>query len=256
MTPLAVRRFGRAEGRRLTCVHGVTAFGGHFAGLAERLGPGFEVVAPDLLGHGDSLRDPPWSIEAHVDALVRAAGDRPGTWVGHSFGGRLALEVAARRPDLVERLVLLDPAVWLPPHVARFVAENSLGARSYASLDEAVERRFEESRLERADGALVAAELAQHLEERGDRLRYRYEQAAVVTAYSELAVRHPAFERARVETLVVLGEDSYLTYEHLEEEHREALGDLLEIATVPGGHTVLWDAPAETAAVVAAFLTR
>lgn len=238
------------------CVHGVTAFGGHFAGLAARLGGGVEVIAPDLLGHGDSPRDPPWSIEAHVAALVEAVGDAPATWLGHSFGARLAIEVAARRPDLVERLVLLDPAVWLPPHVARFAAESSLGIKAYDSIEDAVQRRFGESMLQGADPDLVRGELEQHLVERDGVWRYRYEQAAVVTAFGELASPAPAFAAVCVPTLIVLGQDSYLTYEHLEDAHREALGDLLEVVSVPGGHTLLWDAPEATAAAVARFLAR
>ena len=50
------------------------------------------------------------------------------------------------------------------------------------------------------------------------------------------------------------GEDSYVTYDHLIDAHRAALGDLLQEVTVPGGHTVLWDALDETAAAISAFL--
>jgi hypothetical protein len=54
----------------------------------------------------------------------------------------------------------------------------------------------------------------------------------------------------------VRGEDSYVTYDHLIDAHRAALGDLLQEVTVPGGHTVLWDALDETAAAISAFLRR
>lgn len=256
MTRLALHRFGDESGARLVCVHGVTAFGGHFADLAARLGEGLDVLAPDLLGHGDSPHEPPWSIDAHVEALLETVDDAPATWLGHSFGARLAIEVAARCPERVERLVLLDPAVWLPPHVARFAAENSLAIKAYDSVDHAVEQRWSESMLHGADRDHVRGELERHLVERGGRWRYRYEQAAVVTAFGELAVPPPPFTGARVPTLIVLGQDSYLTYEHLEDEHRDALGDLLEVVSVPGGHTLLWDAPEATAAAVASFLAR
>lgn len=256
MPRLAVHRFGDPDGERLVCLHGVTAFGGHFGDLAARLGPRYDLVAPDLLGHGASPHEPPWSIAAHVDALLASVADRPGAWLGHSLGARLALEVAARAPELVERLVLLDPAVWLPPHVARFAAENSLGIKAYDSIDHAVERRWSESMLHDADRDQVRRELEQHLVERDGLWRYRHEQAAVVTAFGELATPPPPFSAARVPTLIVLGQDSYLTYEHLVDEHREALGDLLEVVSVPGGHTLLWDAPEATAAAVAAFLAR
>ena len=65
----------------------------------------------------------------------------------------------------------------------------------------------------------------------------------------------PPFEAVRVPTLLVLGEQSYLPYDHLLDAHRGALGDLLEVVTVPGGHSVLWDALDETATAVGRFLT-
>jgi pimeloyl-ACP methyl ester carboxylesterase len=58
----------------------------------------------------------------------------------------------------------------------------------------------------------------------------------------------------RLPTLLVLGEQSYLPYDHLLDAHRTALGHLLEVVVVPGGHSVLWDAPDETAAAIRAFL--
>jgi pimeloyl-ACP methyl ester carboxylesterase len=59
-----------------------------------------------------------------------------------------------------------------------------------------------------------------------------------------------------VPTLLVLGSDSYLPYDHLLDDHRAALGDLLEVVVVPGGHTVLWDALEETTAAVTRFVGR
>jgi hypothetical protein len=52
----------------------------------------------------------------------------------------------------------------------------------------------------------------------------------------------------------VLGEDSYIPYDHLLDAHTAALGDLLEVVRVPGGHTVLWDAFEETATALERFL--
>ena len=107
------------------------------------------VIAPDLLGHGSSPYEPPWSIDEHVRLLLEAVGDEPAAWIGHSFGGRLAFEVAGRRPELVERLVLLDPAILIDPEIALLVAEKDRRDRSYASFEEGIERRFVESLLTR-----------------------------------------------------------------------------------------------------------
>lgn len=254
MRALHVRRFGDERAPSLVCLHGVTSWGGHFEALAGRLAPSHQVLAPDLLGHGDSPREPPWRIADHRESLDASLGRDVRLWLGHSFGGRLAFEHAATHPAAVDRLVLLDPAILLPPHVALWAAENARPERRYTSFEEAIDRRYEESQLHGAPRPLVEAELRGHLAEEADAWRYRYTQSAVVAAYGEMATEPPPFDAVRIPTLLVLGGDSYLPYHHLLDAHTSALGDLLEVVTVPGGHTVLWDALEETAAAVARFL--
>jgi lipase len=253
---LALYEWGDPGSPRVVCLHGVRNHGRHFAPLAAGLAD-FHVVAPDLIGHGSSSWEPPWDIARHCDAIVDTVGARESLLIGHSFGGRLAFELAARAPKLVPRLVLLDPAILIPPHVALAAAENARADKSYVSFDELIERRYDESQLHFAPRHLVVEDLAPHVETGDDgRVRYRYCQSAVVAAYGEMASQPPAFAQVRVPTLLVLGEQSYLPYEHLLDAHRAALGDLLELAIVPGGHTVLWDALGETTAAIAAFLDR
>jgi len=254
---LHVESWGDPRAPRVVCLHGVTGHGGGMHRLAERWLSAFHVLAPDLIGHGASPFEPPWSIDEHLDALVATIGTEPGIWIGHSFGGRLAFELAARRPELVERLVLLDPALRIDPEIALHVAEQARGDRSYSSFDEGIDRRFHESVLSRAARDVVAADLEGFLvaDTDGDgRWRYRYSQAAVVASYGEMSAAPPPFEAVRIPTLLVLGEDSYVPYDDFLEAHRKALGDLLEVVTVPGGHTVLWDALDETGEAIAVFL--
>ena len=253
---LHVHEWGPREAPRVVCLHGVTSHGRHFARLAEAL-PELHVVAPDLLGHGSSPYEPPWRINDHLDAIVETVGLEPGMLVGHSFGGRLAFELAARYPELASRLVLLDPALLVPPHVALAAAENARKDRAYVSFEEGVDRRFEESQLHRAPRELLVEELAVHLVLDDDgRHRYRYCQSAAIAAYGEMASQPPPFESVRVPTLLVLGESSYVPYEHLLEAHQAALGDLLDVRVLPGGHTVLWDALDETSEAVAGFIAQ
>jgi lipase len=254
VSALAVYEWSDPNGQLVVCLHGVTSHGRHFARLAERL-PEHRVVGVDLLGHGSSPWEPPWNLEAHCNAILEATGGGPASLVGHSFGGRLAFELAALAPSLVPKLVLLDPAILLPGHVALAAAENARRDRTYVSFDELIERRYDESQLHSAPRELVEEDLAPHVATRDDgRLGYRYCQSAVVAAYGEMASEPPPFEAVRVPTLLVLGEQSYLPYDHLLEAHRAALGDLLQVAVVPGGHTVLWDALEETSAAVSGFL--
>ena len=102
--------WGDESAALVVCLHGVTGHGLRFRKLAEeRLANRFHVVAADLRGHGHSTWDEPWDIATHVADLLDTF-DRPAYWIGHSFGGRLTMEVAAVRPELVRRAVLLDPA--------------------------------------------------------------------------------------------------------------------------------------------------
>ena len=143
---LALHEWGDSAAPRIVCLHGVRNHGRHFAPLAARL-PGYHVLAPDLLGHGHSPWEPPWDIDTHLAAIVETVGARESILVGHSFGGRLAFELAARAPKLVPKLVLLDPAILVPGHVALAAAERERQEKSYVSFDELIERRYDESQL-------------------------------------------------------------------------------------------------------------
>ena len=252
---IAVHEWGEPESPPLVCLHGITSHGRHFRRLAERMIDRFHVVALDQRGHGDSTWEPPWHLEQYVEDALAAAPDEPCTWLGHSFGGRVAYEAAAAAPERVERLILLDPAIRIPPDVGLRAAEKARADRSYVSFAEGIDRRYEESVLTTAPRELVETELAEHLlPDEDGRFRYRYCQSAVVAAYGEMTREPPPFERVRIPTLLVLGESSYLPYDWLIDAHSAALGVLLQVVRIPAGHTLLWDAFDETAAAIESFL--
>jgi len=77
-----------------------------------------KVLAVDLLGHGDS--DKPTakvSLEEHTEivrGVVNTLRFKPTTLVGHSIGGIIGMVYAAKHPDEVSRLILVDIAPWDP----------------------------------------------------------------------------------------------------------------------------------------------
>jgi len=251
---LNVHEWGPPDGPPLLCLHGITSWGGRFRRLAETRLDALRVVAPDLRGHGNSDREPPWSLGAHigdiVDTLDALRLDRIDV-VGHSFGGRLALELAARHPERVGRIVMLDPAVWVPPHIALEYAESAREDVSYASIEEAIAERLSQDT--GTDEALVREELPLHLQQGDDgRWRGRFTRAAIVTAYSEMA-KAPPLARVSAPALLVRGRESEVMPESLRDVVCETMADCRSV-TVPGGHIVMWDAFDETADAILGFL--
>ena len=97
-------------GGPVLAVHGITSSSRSWPFLAEALDN--PVFAPDLRGRGRSNQLPgPVGIAQHAEdcaAVIAATGGVPLIVVGHSMGGFVATVLAARRPDLVRGLVLVD----------------------------------------------------------------------------------------------------------------------------------------------------
>jgi esterase len=111
--PLASTSYGD-HGPRLVLLHGLFGQGRNFTGVGRALAEQARVSLLDLPDHGRS----PWSEEFSyagmadrvADFLSAAAPAEAWTVVGHSMGGKVAMLVALRRPQLVERLCVVDVA--------------------------------------------------------------------------------------------------------------------------------------------------
>jgi lipase len=252
---LHLHRWGSDGSPPLVCVHGISAHGRRFRRLAEeRWSDRYRVLAPDLRGHGSSSHDPPWDIPTHLDDLLETIDAErvgPSAWIGHSFGGRLVAELAARAPERITRAALLDPALELLPHVAHDFAEDARLDVTFASVDEAVDAR----------GANAATTPREDLEEdareqliptRDGRLRCRYCRSAVVTGYSEMTTAPPRPATLSMPTLLLYAPSFGLVREEQVEAYRAV--PTVEVVAVPGGHVVYWDAYRETADALDRFL--
>jgi pimeloyl-ACP methyl ester carboxylesterase len=107
-----------AEGLPLLAVHGITA--NHVSWqLAASALPGTRVIAPDLRGRGRSAGLPgPFTLDDHADDLVRVLdglGVERAAVAGHSMGAFVVVRLAARYPDRVESLVLVDGGLPIAP---------------------------------------------------------------------------------------------------------------------------------------------
>jgi abhydrolase domain-containing protein 6 len=100
----------------IVMVHGFTGSKENWYPLARALGDGYRLLIPDLPGWGESQRKPGVAYgfvqqAAHVDAFIRALSpDARVVLLGHSMGGGIAALVAARYPDRVAAVGLIDAA--------------------------------------------------------------------------------------------------------------------------------------------------
>jgi lipase len=105
-------------GKRVAvAVHGITASGMSWQGVARHMPPDWTLAAPDLRGRGHSRDLPgPFGLDRHardVVAVLRHFGGRP-VLAGHSMGAYVALLARDAHPELVRRLVLIDGGLPLP----------------------------------------------------------------------------------------------------------------------------------------------
>jgi 2-hydroxy-6-oxonona-2,4-dienedioate hydrolase len=110
-------------------VHGMVVSGRYMAPLLEELASSYQVFVPDLPGFGRSEK-PSWVLDVAglaeaLEGFLEAAGIERAALVGNSMGCQVIADLAARRPEHVERVVLQGPTVdpWartVPRQVWRF----------------------------------------------------------------------------------------------------------------------------------------
>jgi pimeloyl-ACP methyl ester carboxylesterase len=117
----------QGAGPTLLCIPSGPTDAGVFTELAGRLAEQYTVVSYDPRGHSrSSLDDEPAEIRVarHADdaaGILRAGGLGPAYVYGNSGGGTIGLELVARHPDLVRRLVAHEaPVLELLPDAARW----------------------------------------------------------------------------------------------------------------------------------------
>ncbi|HMD56196.1 MAG TPA: alpha/beta fold hydrolase [Solirubrobacteraceae bacterium] len=100
------------SGPPVVLIHGMLNSSSHWQRVASALAPDYTVVAPDLIGHGDSAAPRgDYSLGAHAASirdLLAAIGIERATIVGHSLGGGVAMQFFYQFPQRVERLALIS----------------------------------------------------------------------------------------------------------------------------------------------------
>jgi len=248
VTDLHVHRYGPTGPVQVLAIHGLTGHGKRWQTLATEHLSGVAVAAPDLLGHGSSSWAAPWTIDANAAALAELL-DSPTVVVGHSFGGAVALQLAASRPDLVSALVLLDPAVGLNGEWMRDIANDMLASPDYTDRAEARSEKANGSWAD-VDADELDRELDDHLIEwPHGRVGWRISIPAMMSYWSELARPITLPPNTVPTTLIRASRTSppYVTDELITGLASDREFELLDLDC---DHMVSQALPAETAAVI------
>ena len=100
------------SGPTVVLIHGMVNSSRHWEEVATHLADSHRVIAPDLIGHGDSATPRgDYSLGAHAASirdLLTAIGVERATLVGHSLGGGVAMQFFYQFPQRTERLVLIS----------------------------------------------------------------------------------------------------------------------------------------------------
>jgi pimeloyl-ACP methyl ester carboxylesterase len=100
------------SGPPVVLIHGMINSSRHWETVAMRLAGSHQVIAPDLIGHGDSATPRgDYSLGAHAASirdLLAAIGVESATIVGHSLGGGVAMQFFYQFPQRTQRLALIS----------------------------------------------------------------------------------------------------------------------------------------------------
>jgi esterase len=241
------------EGSPVLLLHGLFGAGRNWGGIQKRLAQRHRVLAPDLRNHGESehaaAMDYPAMAE-DVAELIARRGLAPAAVLGHSMGGKVAMALALRHPEMVSRLVVADIApVRYPPALRGYVA-----AMRALALTPGLTRREADAGLEAAiPEAGIRAFLLQSLDFGGDAPAWKLGLAEIAAAMPVIE-DFPVTGRFEAPVLVLAGDrSSYIRPEH----HRvfRALFPTARFATVErAGHWVHADNPNAFLALTEPFL--
>lgn len=252
------------EGRPLILLHGLFGSLENLGGVSQRLQDRWQIHGLDQRNHGRSPHSRTMDYPAMAEDVI-AYMDEQGlekvSLLGHSMGGKTAMQVALSYPGRVDRLVVADiaPVGYKPRHDAILEGLSALDLRGVSSRKEA-----DAALAEHVELPMVRMFLLKNLEripedERSgaDMLfRWRLNLPAIKACYDRLAAAPVADRPFEGPVLFVKGaESAYIQSKHRPEIERLFPG--AEIAEIEGtGHWLHAEKADEFASVCRAFLAR
>jgi pimeloyl-ACP methyl ester carboxylesterase len=246
------------RGPVLLLLHGITNSSQTWERVAPPLSRRFTLIAPDLLGHGESATPRgDYSLGAHASGirdLLTALGHDRVTVIGHSFGGGIAMQFAYQFPERCERLVLVSSG-GLGREVHLLLRAATLPGADYVlplltstqllGFGRGLGGLLRRARLAPSGDLDVLARGFASLDNAGSRQAFLHTVRAVVDVNGQRVSAHDRLELAAlIPSLIVWGErDSIIPVAHGEAAHAAMPGSRLEV--FPGAGHMPHDADPE-----------
>lgn len=257
------------SGPPVVLIHGMVNSSRHWRQVALRLADRYTVIAPDLIGHGDSATPRgDYSLGAHAAAirdLLVSVGVHRATFVGHSLGGGVAMQFFWQFPERVERLALVSSG-GLGPEVSpmlRAAAMPGAGSvlylaahpRALAALERVAEILERRGRREAAVQMRAVVRAVRPLERSGGRKAFVETLRSVIDVRGQrVSANDRLYLLGGVPTLIAWGDrDRTIPAEH----GRRAAESIpnARFATIEGAaHFPHLDRPQALAALLADFI--
>jgi pimeloyl-ACP methyl ester carboxylesterase len=256
------------DGPVVLLVHGMAGSSATWRHVLPALAARFTVVAPDLLGHGESAKPrTEYSLGAHANGLrdlLNALGHERATCVGQSFGGGVVMQMAYQFPERCERLVLVSSG-GLGPEVNFLLRALSVSGTDQV-LSLACASRVQEA-VARVAGWLrrvglstgpageeVWRSYASLADADSRQAFFRTLRAVVDLDGQTVAAADRFYLAAHIPTLIVWGDrDGLIPVRHARAAHEAIPGSRLEIFEGVG-HYPHCEAPARFVDVLADFI--
>lgn len=250
---LNYQRYG--QGAPLIILHGLFGSLINWNTVSKRFGEYYEVFAVDQRNHGASPHSDQSSYPLMADDLRAFMQDQNLTsayLLGHSMGGKTAMQFALTYPDLVEKLIVVDiaPKAYPPHHDTIFDALCELNLSDYtnrAELDRALARKI--------DSAPIRQFLLTNVtRDEAGRFTWKINLDAIYQTYDAIIANVESTDHFPRPTLFVRGETS----DYIEDQDRPTIESLFpqsQIVTIKGaGHWVHAEAPEAFLATILDFL--
>ena len=236
----------QGDGPTVVMVHGLGGSANTFEAQANALARSYRLIRPDLPGSARSTRALPQSLEALADQLVAQLSEIAphAHWVGHSMGAAICQWVAAKYPERVTSLALINPFYEAPPPVKTALAQRALRVRAQGMAE------FTDEYL----GVALAPESATGQPSARAYLRQSLHGTAPETyaAYCDLLAAHkaPDLSSLHMRTMIVTGDRDTIAPLARAERMRASLL-LATLSVLPAcGHWSPLEAPYELTALL------